>query len=330
MRKAVVFISSFILISAFLLSVSPRLSPTSAQQTVQNCFSVDSWTDYLLCTNDPTHIICGSPAYACCSVPPGAIGFTPECETPPPPCLSPNQCIDRGACPAGYAIPIHTSYCPSAGLGLIDPICCAPTNAPPPTPGPSPTVSVGLPPSFCGDHLQPCCGIQSGGDPGLGTCPDLPGLFCTGIALGESICCLQNDTEPRCWTGIGVTPIPPPTPYSTHLDIFCTSANGTPTSATTKWIYTAFGCLEYDAYQLISSLLILLTRVAGGIGLILLIFSGFQFVTAGGDPKKVQAGKELLTSTLVGISLILLSVVILNFIGVNVLGLSNLGLRFSP
>lgn len=327
MRKAVIYIFSFVLISVFLLSVSPAFSPATAQTPVQICAPIANWSEYLLCTQQTGHVSCGTPVYACCYVPPTSPSFVPEC-LPPPSCPSPNQCLSETSCPDNYVV--SNTWCPIAGLQMN--VCCAPLGGPPPVPGPTPTITVGQPPSFCGDHLQPCCGIQYGGDPGLGTCDPQPfgqpSLFCTSIALSESICCLQNDPEPRCFTGIGVTPIPPST--STSLDIFCTDANGTPTRLPTKWIYTALGCLEYDAYKLVSSLLVLLVRVSGGIGLIFLIFSAFQFVTAGGDPKKVQAGKELLTSTLIGLSLIALSIVILNFIGVNVLGLPSLGFNLSP
>jgi len=59
----------------------------------------------------------------------------------------------------------------------------------------------------------------------------------------------------------------------------------------------------------------------------MIVFAGFQMTTAGGDPKKVQAAKELLVSALSGLVIIVLSVVLLNFIGVSVLGLEKFGLK---
>jgi hypothetical protein len=91
------------------------------------------------------------------------------------------------------------------------------------------------------------------------------------------------------------------------------------------FIYSALGCLPAGARPLITTLLRILMGVGGGIALLMTIYSAFIIITAGGDPKKVQAGKELLTASLAGLAFIALSIVVLNFIGVNVLGLSNLG-----
>jgi hypothetical protein len=204
------------------------------------------------------------------------------------------------------------------------------------------------PSSDCGDHLQRCCGGTAGiGDTSCD--PSSPTLYCNLLTAGDSACCYEND--PECPTGI-VVPFCPgictaaecpdfsdlnssiyyqcrsDKPFccvgDNKIPIFC-DLYGNPTTVYTDRLYTALGCLEHNAYGFVSKMASLLTGIAGGIGLILLIFSAFQMIAAGGDPKKVQAGKELLTSTLVGLSLIVLSVVILNFIGVNVLGLPRFG-----
>lgn len=91
-------------------------------------------------------------------------------------------------------------------------------------------------------------------------------------------------------------------------------------------VNTAIGCLMAgDPKQLVSQLLGWGVGVGGGIAFLMIIFAGFQMATASGDPKRVKAAQELLTSALAGLILIVLSVVLLNFIGVNILGLNNLG-----
>lgn len=80
--------------------------------------------------------------------------------------------------------------------------------------------------------------------------------------------------------------------------------------------------------ELISQLLGWGVTVGGGIAFLMIVLAGFQMTTAGGDPKKVQAARELLVSAISGLVLIALSIVVLNFIGVSVLGLDNLGFKF--
>ncbi len=93
-----------------------------------------------------------------------------------------------------------------------------------------------------------------------------------------------------------------------------------------KGVDTAIGCLiAGDPKKLIGDLLGWGSIVGGGIAFLMIIFAGFQIATATGDPKRVKAGQELITSAISGLILIVLSVILLNFIGVSVLGLSSLG-----
>ncbi len=89
---------------------------------------------------------------------------------------------------------------------------------------------------------------------------------------------------------------------------------------------TAIGCLMAgDPKTFISQILSWGVGLGSGIAFLMIIFSSFQIVTASGDPKRVKAGQELLTSAISGLVLIVLSIVLLNFIGVSVLGLQNFG-----
>ena len=87
-------------------------------------------------------------------------------------------------------------------------------------------------------------------------------------------------------------------------------------------INTAIGCIPYeDGNSLVSFILGWAMGIAGGIALILIIVAGFQIITSSGDPKKLQAGKELLTSAISGLLLLIFSAFILRIIGVNILGI---------
>ncbi len=95
-------------------------------------------------------------------------------------------------------------------------------------------------------------------------------------------------------------------------------------------VRTAIGCLMAgDPKQLVSQLLGWGVGIGGGIAFLMIIFAGFQMATASGDPKRVKAAQELLTSALAGLILIVLSVVLLNFIGVSILGINLLGFNLN-
>lgn len=125
----------------------------------------------------------------------------------------------------------------------------------------------------------------------------------------RDVCCNPKSECP-------LSPAPPPggpSGPSGSTDVFCGGGLG---------VNTAIGCLMAgDPKQAVSQILGWAIVVGGGIAFLLTVYAGFQITTAQGDPKRLQAGQELLTSALSGLFLIVFSVVILNFIGVQVLGL---------
>ena len=61
--------------------------------------------------------------------------------------------------------------------------------------------------------------------------------------------------------------------------------------------------------------------LGGLIAFILMVFGGLQIILSGGNPEKVKAGKEIITSAIAGLLLIIFSVFILKLIGVDLLNL---------
>lgn len=87
-------------------------------------------------------------------------------------------------------------------------------------------------------------------------------------------------------------------------------------------INTAIGCIPYaDKNAFLTFFLQWAIGIAGGIFLILAGFAAFQLITSSGDPKKAQAGREMLTSAIAGLVFLILSLFLLNAIGVGVFGL---------
>lgn len=70
----------------------------------------------------------------------------------------------------------------------------------------------------------------------------------------------------------------------------------------------------------LNSLLRLLFVVAGLWGFLNLILSGFQFISAGGDPKKISAAWKKIWQSLMGLLIIVVSFLIAAIIGILLFG----------
>lgn len=92
----------------------------------------------------------------------------------------------------------------------------------------------------------------------------------------------------------------------------CTSCAGT---------WTAIGCITTDPNNLLGTILRLALGLAGGIAFLLILFGGLQIMTSAGNPEQLNAGRELVTSAIIGLILILFSIFLLQFIGYNIIGI---------
>jgi len=100
----------------------------------------------------------------------------------------------------------------------------------------------------------------------------------------------------------------------------CESCMGSGGS-TKEAVWTAFGCLETDSEKFATRLIQFGSGLAGGIAFLLIILGGFQIVMSAGNPEKLNEGKELVTSAIVGLLFIIFSVFLLRLIGVDILGI---------
>lgn len=91
-------------------------------------------------------------------------------------------------------------------------------------------------------------------------------------------------------------------------------------------IETAIGCINVSGPEgFVSSILSLAIGIGGGIAFLLIIFGAFQILTSSGNPEKVKAGKELITSAIAGLLLIIFSVFILRLLGAEILEIPGFG-----
>lgn len=91
-------------------------------------------------------------------------------------------------------------------------------------------------------------------------------------------------------------------------------------------IDTAIGCVPVeDTNQFMGWVLGWAVGVGGGIAFLLIVYASFMIMTSSGDPTRLKAGQELLTSALSGLIMLIFSVFILKFIGVDILKLDSWG-----
>ncbi len=173
---------------------------------------------------------------------------------------------------------------------------------------PAPTT----PPTTCDKVGDPCCGSYTGGFRCFNNLNCDNTIHCAACGNVGQTCCPGNTCSfGNCSSGVCVSLINPPAASSSAL---CGTDN--------LGVSTAIGCLMAgDPKQLVSQLLGWGVGVGGGIAFLMIVLAGFQMTTASGDPKKVQAARELLMSALAGLIIIALSLVLLNFIGVKILNL---------
>src|SRR3989344_4577315 len=87
-------------------------------------------------------------------------------------------------------------------------------------------------------------------------------------------------------------------------------------------IDTAIGCIPVeDTNQFMGWILGWAVGVGGGIAFLLIVYASFMIMTSQGDPTRLKAGQELLTSAISGLIMLIFSIFILKFIGIDILGL---------
>lgn len=130
---------------------------------------------------------------------------------------------------------------------------------------------------------------------------------------GESCCPYGDQCSPglTCWANLcGRTS---PAGDKDEIPILCSDG---------KSIDTAIGCIPIqNTNEFIEFILRWAIGIGGGIAFLLIVFAGFQIMTSAGNPERLKAGQELLTSAIAGLILLIFSVFILRIIGVNILGI---------
>lgn len=86
-------------------------------------------------------------------------------------------------------------------------------------------------------------------------------------------------------------------------------------------VKTALGCLPTDPQAFVNTAIPWAIGIGAGIAFLLGIFGAMMIVLSAGNPEKLQAGKEMITSAIAGLLLIIFAIFLLSVIGVDLLGL---------
>lgn len=111
-----------------------------------------------------------------------------------------------------------------------------------------------------------------------------------------------------------ISPVPPTLPPFEVKK--CSGGNG---------IETGLGCISFKPGEFVSRIFGIILGIAGGVALLLIIYSGYRMIAAAGNPEGLQGARETLTAAIIGLLFIIFAFVILEVIGVNILGLPGFG-----
>ncbi len=79
----------------------------------------------------------------------------------------------------------------------------------------------------------------------------------------------------------------------------------------TKDSVATLNCLPVIFQNLVGTLM----GFAGLVAVIFILYAGFKYITAGGDPKQAESARKTLTFAIIGLLVVLLSFFIINIIG---------------
>lgn len=101
-------------------------------------------------------------------------------------------------------------------------------------------------------------------------------------------------------------------------------------------VWTAVGCIPFEdpsspdnptagITAMLRSFITIGLGIAGGVVVLMVLAGSFLLSTSQGDPKRVEEGKSLISSAVIGLLFVIFSITILRFIGVNILQIPGFG-----
>ena len=84
-------------------------------------------------------------------------------------------------------------------------------------------------------------------------------------------------------------------------------------------ILTAIGCVRTSPVGFTKDFLRFMLGIGGGLAFLMMLLGAFQMLTSAGNPDTLHAGRERLTSAIIGLLIIIFSVLLLQIVGVGIL-----------
>lgn len=121
-------------------------------------------------------------------------------------------------------------------------------------------------------------------------------------------------------------PIAPPPPIIKKEckpeDKDCSSSGGTACgSSDNPAISTAIGCIHTSPAVFVKDLLTFVIGISGGLAFLMMLLGAFQMLTSAGNPETLNAGRERLTSAVIGLLFVIFAILLLQIIGAGILNI---------
>lgn len=133
---------------------------------------------------------------------------------------------------------------------------------------------------------------------------------------------VNNNESDQCQDPVEYTVIKgsPPKPKSLP-----SLSGGLDCPGETNAIKTAIGCIHTNPADLVADVLKFAIGIGGGLAFLMMLLGAFQMLTSAGNPETLAAGKDRLTSAVIGLLFVIFAVLLLQIIGMDILGIPGFG-----
>lgn len=90
-------------------------------------------------------------------------------------------------------------------------------------------------------------------------------------------------------------------------------------------IKTAIGCIHTSPAEFVKDVMTFVIGISGGLAFLLMILGAFQMLTSAGNPDTLRAGRERLTSAVIGLLIVIFATLLLQIIGFDILKIPGFG-----
>lgn len=84
---------------------------------------------------------------------------------------------------------------------------------------------------------------------------------------------------------------------------------------------TAIGCIHTNPVEFVKDFLTFIIAISGGFAFLMMLLGAFQMITSAGNPDTLNAGRERLTSAIIGLLFVIFAVLLMQIIGISILNI---------